>query len=227
MSVLLTFGVLYPPLAVIILIYMYTITYTWQSLMETIYEKMQYIIHRSGGDISDLSEKTGNIDGDYTFRASATTDIAGDEAVLDIDAFNAKHHSHYLSFEHMQLKTIIANIEYKSIELWKVLYDSRYILLNVSSLFYAAFLFDMVGDQPHVHQATVIAIPVSMVLVGIFVTRNKKKMYLRTKQFLVGCYHYCCSILCGSGGRNGNQRSLNRDLSITTATEGVELRDIE
>ena len=50
----------------------------------------------------------------------------------------------------------------------------------VSSLFYAALIFDMAGDGAH-RAADIVWIPIIMILLGLLLGKNKIKLYTRTK----------------------------------------------
>ena len=153
-SVLLTFGVLYPPLAVVITLYFYTTTYTWHSLFDKFFRY-------SNSDTSGTS----------------TSGVGPDERTLSVDSSN----SEFSKTNHEQIKK---DLELQCTHLWKVLYDSRYVLLFITSMFYAMFLLDMAGDKSN-NVFHILWLPLCMVFVGLLIGKNKVKLYNDTRVVIV------------------------------------------
>lgn len=144
LAVFLTFGVVYPPLACMVALYVFTTTVSWQNLM---YNMLHIIPKRLDAQIA-----------------------AGGGAGATVSQLREQKE---------RVHDSLATLEYLCIDLWKVLHHSRYVVLSTTALFYATFLFDMVGDvasdaDPLVNM---IWVPILMIVLSVYIGTNKVKLF--------------------------------------------------
>jgi hypothetical protein len=184
--VLLTFGVVYPPLGVIIALYMVTTTLTWQSLLESLF---------SVCDFSAAGAKSGAMEADSDSGQSQELPVLNESSI------------------------VCYNLELQCFGLYNVLHDSKELLFACAGLFYAASLLDMIGDQT-VHEELVhLWVPMFMILVAVFISKNKEKLV--NQLGLNTVYAHCVALVFRRQSEKHNPiiRSSTLEMSDITGRE--------
>lgn len=168
-AVLLTFGVAYPPLALIIGVYFYTTTWTWQSLLGRLLDMPH--------DIKDARRRLMRKRREIAARGRGSQDVQGGDESAEAQLVLAENS---LAVKSNSLFVIIANVETQCADIWEVLFHARYILIVAAGIFYSTFLVDITGDWA-THEVNVLWVPLSMVVVAYIVGTDKVKLWRDTR----------------------------------------------
>jgi hypothetical protein len=182
LAVLLTFGVVYPPLGVIIALYMVTTTLTWQSLLESLF---------SVCDFSAAGAEPGAVEADRVSGQPEELPVLNESSI------------------------VCYNLELQCFGLYNVLHDSKELLFACAGLFYASLLLDMIGDQTVHEEVLHLWVPLSMMLVAVFISKNKEK--LANQLGLNTVYAHCVALF-------SRRQSEKHDPIVRSST--LEMSDI-
>lgn len=179
LSVLLTFGVLYPPLAVLITLYIFSLTRVWHSVVDSllVVTADEAIDTTAAGVAEDRGGDAGvTADGTSTpLRATSNAlqrrpTVTFGDIELDLSPGTPSEAGSGSECESESPQaSFLLFLERECVNIWVVLYDSRHILLGVSALFLSCFLADMVGDHANRRFKTVMWVPLAMLLLGLTV----------------------------------------------------------
>lgn len=188
LSVLLTFGVLYPPLAVLITLYIFSLTRVWHSVLDSLLAAACADTDQENACAPGSDSHSGTADAD-TEKEDASgskpsaprATMAFGEIDIDLGPCGSDTDDSDRSTgggdsgrrQPRGRRLFLLHLERECINIWSVLFDSRHVLVGVSSLFMACFLVDMVGDHAmqrfdHGFRA-VVWVPVAMLLWGLVI----------------------------------------------------------
>ena len=195
LAVLLTFGVVYPPLGLIIALYVINTTYTWQSLLESLFSVCDFIV-------SDKSNN-GNGHGNGTEIGDPLDPQATEKPELTTASI------------------VCFNLELQCFGLYAVLHDSKELLIVGAGLFYSTVLLDMIGDNTVYMELLHLWVPACMVLMSMLISKNKVKLLrmLGLDVLLAYCWEgrlFSCNSNSNSNSSSSNKRTSSREVRNST-----------